>query len=233
MSPTHVQVSAATVKTEETATAPPLQEPEPAPAIEPKAEPEAAAPTEPERILLWGVPLLGDERSDVVLLKFLWARDFKPKEALAMIKSTVRWRKEFGVEALPEEDLGVAVARLEEFVYMHGTGRDGHPVCYNLYGKLGRRKELYEAAFANEEKRKRFLRWRVQFMERSIKKFVDFSPSGVCTFLQVNDLKNSPGLLKREVWIATNKALQLLQDNYPEFVTKQVINSITIRPKQS
>ncbi|OWM85098.1 hypothetical protein CDL15_Pgr027885 [Punica granatum] len=209
------EVSTATIKTEE---------PTAAPAPEPTAEPEAVPPSESEEVSLWGVPLLGDEKSDVILLKFLRARDFKPKEALAMIKSTVRWRKEFGIEALLGEDLGAA--GLEEVVYMHRADRDGHPVCYNMYGELGRRKELYETVFADEEKRKRFLKWRVQFMERSIEKHIDFSPTGVCTFVQVNDLKNSPGLLRREVWAATNKVLQLLQDNYPEFVAKQVFINV-------
>lgn len=59
-------------------------------------------------------------------------------------------------------------------------------------------------------------------MESAIEKHLDFRPHGVCTFVQVNDMKNGPGILKREVWAATNKAVQLLQDNYPEFVAKQV-----------
>ena len=59
----------------------------------------------PEEVEIWGIPLLGDERSDVILLKFLRARDFKVKEALNMIRNTVRWRKEFGIEGLVEEDL--------------------------------------------------------------------------------------------------------------------------------
>ncbi|KAI3826392.1 hypothetical protein L1987_00440 [Smallanthus sonchifolius] len=75
--------------------------------------------------------------------------------------------------------------------------------------------------FSDDEKRLRFLRWRIQFLERSIRK-LDFSPGGVNTIFQVNDLKNSPGPAKRELRLATGQALQLLQDNYPEFVAKQV-----------
>lgn len=62
-------------------------------------------------------------------------------------------------------------------------------------------------------------------MEKSIRK-LDFSPDGICTFVQVNDLKNSPGPFKRELRTATNQALQLLQDNYPEFVAKQVFINV-------
>jgi hypothetical protein len=103
---------------------------------------------------------------------------------------------------------------------MHGYDREGHPVCYNVYGEF-QNKELYQKTFSDEEKRLKFLRWRIQFLERSIRK-LDFSPSGISTVFQVNDLKNSPGPGKRELRLATKQALLLLQDNYPEFVAKQV-----------
>ncbi|KAK7275542.1 hypothetical protein RIF29_16661 [Crotalaria pallida] len=44
----------------------------------------------------------------------------------------------------------------------------------------------------------------------------------VNTSVQVNDLHNSPGPAKHELRQTTNQALQLLQDNYPEFIAKQV-----------
>ncbi|OWM65723.1 hypothetical protein CDL15_Pgr015147 [Punica granatum] len=185
------------------------------------AEVPTPPPPPPEQVFIWGIPLLGDERSDVVLLKFLRARDFKVKDAFAMIKNMVRWRKEFGIEALLEEDLG---CDLEKVVFMHGSDKKGHPVCYNVFGEF-RDKELYQNTFSDEEKRKKFLKWRIQFLEKSIRK-LDFSPNGVCTIVQVNDLKNSPGLAKRELRLATNQALQLLQDNYPEFLAKQVFINV-------
>lgn len=172
---------------------------------------------EAEEVSIWGVPLLKDDRSDVILLKFLRARDFKVNDAFVMIRNTIKWKKEFGVDALIDEDLG---DEWEKVVFMHGYDRDEHPVCYNVYGEF-QNKELYAKAFSDEEKRAKFLRWRIQFLERSIRK-LDFSPGGVCTIFQVNDLKNSPGPAKRELRLATKQALQLLQDNYPEFVAKQV-----------
>lgn len=172
----------------------------------------------PEEVSIWGIPLLADERSDVVLLKFLRARDFKVKDAFTMIKNTVRWRKQFGIDELVEEDS--ESDGLEKVVFMHGVDKEGHPVCYNVYGEF-RSKELYQKTFSDEEKRQRFLRWRIRFLEKSIRK-LDFTPGGVCTIVQVNDLKNSPGPGKWELRHATKQALQLLQDNYPEFVAKQV-----------
>ncbi|KAL1324869.1 hypothetical protein HN51_034990 [Arachis hypogaea] len=170
-----------------------------------------------EDVSIWGVPLLKDERTDVILLKFLRARDFKVKDAFAMINNTLRWRKDFNIDALLDDDLG---DDMDKVVFMHGHSREGHPVCYNVYGEF-QNKDLYDKTFSTEEKRNNFLRWRIQFLERSIRK-LDFTPGGINTIFQVNDLKNSPGPAKRELRLATKQALQLLQDNYPEFVAKQV-----------
>ncbi|CAN0890097.1 PATL3 [Linum grandiflorum] len=181
---------------------------------------EAAASSSSE-VSIWGIPLLKDDRSDVVLLKFLRARDFKVKEAFVMLKNTIQWRKEFKIEELVEEDLG---DDLEKVVFMHGHDRDCHPVCYNVFGEF-QNKELYQKTFSDEEKRTKFLRWRIQFLEKSIRN-LDFRPGGVSTIFQVNDLKNSPGPGKKELRLATKQAVQLLQDNYPEFVAKQVFINV-------
>ncbi|KAF9593671.1 hypothetical protein IFM89_024488 [Coptis chinensis] len=154
----------------------------------------------PEEVFTWGIPLIGDEKSDTILLKFLRACDFKVKDTFTMVKNTVLWRKEFGIEGLHDEDLGTD---LEKVVFMNGFDKEGLPVCYNVYGEF-QNKELYQKSFSDEEK------------------------SGICTIVQVNDLKNSPGPLKTELRHATNKALSILR-NYPEFVAKQVF----IRPNQS
>ncbi|CAL0319773.1 unnamed protein product [Lupinus luteus] len=177
----------------------------------------------PEEVSIWGIPLLSDEKSDVILLKFLRARDFKVKEAFTMIKNTIKWRNEFGIDGLLEEE-NLVDDDLEKVVYMHGFDKEGHPVCYNIYGEF-QNKEVYKKTFSDEEKREKFLKWRIQFLERSIRK-LDFTPGGISTIVQVNDLKNSPGPGKWELRQATKQALQLLQDNYPEFVAKQVFINV-------
>ncbi|KAL1534141.1 Patellin-3 [Salvia divinorum] len=174
-----------------------------------------------EEVSIWGVPLLKDERSDVVLLKFLRARDFDVRNAYVMLSSTIKWRRDFRVDQLLKEDLG---DDLEKVVFMHGHDKVGHPVCYNVYGEF-QNEELYMKIFADEEKRWRFLRWRIQFLEASIRK-LDFSPGGINTIFQVSDLMNSPGPGKKELRIATKQALEILQDNYPEFVAKQVFINV-------
>ncbi|XP_038709607.1 patellin-3-like isoform X1 [Tripterygium wilfordii] len=213
---TVVSVATSSAAAAEPETSAPAKESEPAAPAEDPKEPEV--PLTPEEIFIWGIPLLQDERSDVILLKFLRARDFRVKDAFTMIKNTVRWRKEFGIEALLDEDLG---NELEKVVFMQGFDKENHPVCYNVYGAF-EDKELYQNSFSDEEKRVKFLRWRIQFLEQSIRK-LDFSPSGINTIVQVNDLKNFPGIFKRDLRNATNQALSLLQDNYPEFVAKQFL----------
>ncbi|KAE8778797.1 patellin-3-like [Hordeum vulgare] len=181
-----------------------------------------AAP-EPKEELIWGVPLVGgDERTDTVLLKFLRAREFKVKEAMAMLKAAVLWRKSFGIDALLDADLGVP--ELENVVFYRGADREGHPVCYNVYSEF-QDKDLYEKAFGDDEKRERFLKWRIQLLERGIREQLDFSPSGICSMVQVTDLKNSPPMLGKHRAV-TRQALALLQDNYPEFIAKKVFINV-------
>ncbi|OVA10930.1 CRAL-TRIO domain [Macleaya cordata] len=179
-------------------------------------EEEEVPPPPPEEVSIYGIPLLADERSDVILQKFLRARDFKVKEAFTMIKNVVRWRKEFGIEELLEEDLG---NDFEKVVFMDGVDKEGHPVCYNVFGEFSN-KDLQKTFTAEK-----FLRWRIQFLEKSIRK-LDFTPGGISTLVQVNDLKNSPGPFQKELRVATNQAVTLLQDNYPEFVAKQIFVNV-------
>ncbi|KAI4366804.1 hypothetical protein MLD38_022628 [Melastoma candidum] len=138
-----------------------------------------------------------------------------------MLKNTVIWRKEFGIESLLEEDLGT---ELNKVVVSHGVDKEGHTVCYNVFGEF-QNKELYQNTLADEKKWKKFLKWRIQFLEKSFRK-LDFSPTGINTIVQVNDLKNSPLITKKELRLATRQAVQLLQDNYPEFVARQVFINV-------
>ena len=157
------------------------------------------------------------EGTDVILLKFLRAREFKVNEAFEMLKRTLVWRKNFKIGDILDEDLE---EDLDNAAYMKGIDRENHPVCYNIFGVFGN-EELYQKVFGSEEKREQFLRWRFQFMEKGIKK-LSFQPGGVSSILQVYDLKNCPGPSKKEIRNATYKAIGLLQDNYPELVVKNV-----------
>ncbi|KAL3628252.1 hypothetical protein CASFOL_027298 [Castilleja foliolosa] len=94
--------------------------------------------------IIWGIPhfpaknsTAGDElRSDVILLKFLCARDFKVQDSLDMLLKSLSWRKDFQTDAVLDEDLGLKELEGVVASYMHGHDRAGHPVCYNAYGIL-------------------------------------------------------------------------------------------------
>ncbi|CAA0832270.1 Patellin-4 [Striga hermonthica] len=179
---------------------------------------------EPDSFSIWGIPLLpskGDERTDVVLLKFLRAREFKINDSFEMLTKTLQWRKEFKVHTILDEEFG---PDLGPVAYMSGTDFRGHPICYNIFGVL-EKGEVYEKLLASDEKRERFLRWRVQLMEKGVEK-LDFRPGGVNSLVQINDMKNSPGLSRKEVRAVVNKAVALLQDNYPEFVAKNIFINV-------
>lgn len=167
---------------------------------------------------MWGIPLLsGDEKADVILLKFLRARDFKVSDSFHMLEKCLAWRKEFKADSVAEEELGLE--ELEGVVaYMHGYDREGHPVCYNAYGVF-RDKDMCERVFGDEEKLNKFLRWRVQVMERGIN-LLHFKPGGINSIIQVTDLKDMP---KRDLRVVSNQILSLFQDNYPEMVARKVL----------
>ncbi|KAJ7551408.1 hypothetical protein O6H91_06G014000 [Diphasiastrum complanatum] len=177
-----------------------------------------------EDISLWGVPLLpskGDPNTDVILLKFLRARDSKVGNAFAMLKDTILWRKKFGADSILEEELGTD---FEGLAYLHGFDKEGHPVSYNIFGALND-KDLYQKAFGDQSKTEKFLRWRVQLLEKSIE-LLNFSPGGANALVQVIDLKDSPWPAKKELRLFINQALNLLQDNYPELVVKNVLINV-------
>uniref|UniRef100_A0A2N9H3M5 CRAL-TRIO domain-containing protein n=1 Tax=Fagus sylvatica TaxID=28930 RepID=A0A2N9H3M5_FAGSY len=94
----------------------------------------------------------------------------------------------------------------------------GEGFCPNLISD-----KLYQNTFSTEEKRHKFLKWRIQFLEKSIRN-LDFSPIGISSIVQVNDFKNSFGIGRRELWQATKLTIQLFQDNYPEFLAKQAVD---------
>ncbi|KAL0695805.1 hypothetical protein Bca4012_062985 [Brassica carinata] len=175
-------------------------------------------------IELWGVPLLpskGAEGTDVILLKFLRARDFKVNEAFEMLKKTLKWRKEEKIDSILGEEFGEDLASA---AYMNGLDLESRPVCYNIYSVFGN-EELYQRTFGSEQSRDNLLKWRFQLMEKGIQK-LDLKPGGVTSLLQIHDLKNCPGLWKKELWLAIKNAIVALQDNYPELVSRNVFINV-------
>ncbi|CAN6220439.1 unnamed protein product [Urochloa humidicola] len=192
-------------------------------------EEKPAATVVDKDIALWGVPLLpskGDEATDVVLLKFLRARDFKAGAAFEMLRRTLRWRRDWpGFSAAGDADAdGDLPEELAGACYLDGADRGGHPVCYNAMGVFAD-DAVYKKALGTEEGKARFLRWRVRAMERHVAE-LDLKPGGAASLLQVTDLKNSPGPAKKDFRVAVKQVLDLFQDNYPELVARNILINV-------
>ncbi|KAK9684951.1 hypothetical protein RND81_10G245200 [Saponaria officinalis] len=176
-------------------------------------------------ISLWGVPLLpskGHEGTDIILLKFLKAQAYKVNEALESLRQTLIWRAKEGIDHIMEENLGDE-DELDKVIFVESSDREGHPLCFNLYGAFTN-KALYKKTFGTEKNRREFLRWRIQFMEKSIKK-LSFKIGGVDSFLVISDMKNAPGLANGigELGPISKDAVSIFQQYYPELIYKHIV----------
>ena len=101
---------------------------------------------------------------------------------------------------------------------MHGFDKEGHLVYYNVFGAF-KDMELHQNYYGDEEKRVKFFRWRIQFLEKSIKNLI----SVLMAFAQLLRSMVSRillDMLKRELRQATNQVVAILQDDYLELVAK-------------
>ncbi|KAK8711654.1 hypothetical protein V6N13_146929 [Hibiscus sabdariffa] len=179
-----------------------------------------------KEIKLWGVPLLpskGHEGTDIVLLKFLKAKDYKVHEAFEMLLRTLKWRKEFKADGIVDENLGLD---FDNLAYLESRDKEGHPLFYNMYGALKDKQTQYKI-LESEEMRKRFLRWRVQHMEKAIQE-LEFEAGGTNSVVPIIDLKQSPGPTTKKLHSVFRKSWKLLQDHYPELIHKNIIINVPL-----
>ncbi|PIA14997.1 CRAL/TRIO domain-containing protein, partial [Coemansia reversa NRRL 1564] len=181
------------------------------------------ASTKPVNASLWGIPLLSesdsetperDLRLDVILAKFVKARNNDVEKAREMLTNTLKWRAEFGVDGILEETFPEDVFGKVGYLYGHDTA--GRPVTYNFYGGLDNK-----LVFGDLD---RFLRWRVQLHERGMQQldFVD-----VADMLQVHDYEGV-GLLSYDKFArtASRATVQLMTDNYPETLNTKIFANV-------
>ncbi|RDX41560.1 CRAL/TRIO domain-containing protein [Lentinus brumalis] len=166
----------------------------------------------PTSITLWGVELstIPNAKASVILAKFLRARSLNVQQAADMLVATLKWRDEFKIDEIMQEKFDPEVFGKLGVVY--GKDKEGHPVTYNLYGAV---KDL-KAVFGDVQK---FLRWRVQFMEESIK-LLDFET--VDQMVQIHDYEGV-SLTQRDAQqkAAAKEATSIFQNHYPEFLSRK------------
>lgn len=171
-------------------------------------------------ITLWGVPLLptkGHEGTDVVLMKFLKAKDYKVSEAFSMLCKVMKWRRDFKVDGILDEKMR---PEFESMWRINSTDKEGRPLCYLSFRDL-QNKEFKKKLFRADGKLEEFLRWRVQCIEKAIQE-LNFAPGGATCFFQITDWKNTPRHNIKELLWLCRKLLNLLRDYYPGLVYKNV-----------
>ncbi|XVF72003.1 hypothetical protein PTKIN_Ptkin12aG0086400 [Pterospermum kingtungense] len=192
----------------------------------PSRDGSAKAIEQLKEITLWGVPLMPSKRhegTDIVLSKFLKAKDYKVHEAFEMLRKTLNWRKEFKADEILDESLG---SDFENLASLDSRDKEGRPVYYNIYGAL-RDKQMHSKILSSEENSEKFIRWRVQYMEKSIKE-LNFEPGGTNSVVQIIDLKNSSGPATKELRAVCRKSWMLLQDHYPELIHRNIIINVPL-----
>ncbi|CAN0927378.1 PATL5 [Linum grandiflorum] len=164
-----------------------------------------------------------DDRTDVILLKFLRAKDFEVRDAFEMLSRTILWRKKHRIDQLhlededEDEEYSKAFGRV---FFMSGQNMEGHPVCCIVYSPF-LDKELYDEAFSDIAKRQRFFRWRIMFVEKIMRK-LDFRANGISSIVLVVDLKHYTSL-EDTVFKAFGSTYRLLLDYYPGFVERRIM----------
>uniref|UniRef100_A0A803M518 CRAL/TRIO N-terminal domain-containing protein n=1 Tax=Chenopodium quinoa TaxID=63459 RepID=A0A803M518_CHEQI len=169
---------------------------------------------------IWGVPLLGDNRSDTIILKFLKAKNFEVFDAYAMIRNTLLWRNEVGIELLLQDDVGIHDNK--SVMFTHGYDKEGYPVWYLVLEDVLINNRSQITLYDVQEGRN-FFRWLIKFTEKNIRKIV-CSTRGDDSILLVIDLKSLTRYGNRDLYKVIYKYLQMLSDYYPEFVAKQFLS---------
>ncbi|KAJ2874890.1 Non-classical phosphatidylinositol transfer protein (PITP), partial [Coemansia aciculifera] len=175
---------------------------------------------------IWGVPLLPltsdnneeeeerDIRVDVILHKFLKARNGDIALARQMLTNALKWRAEFNIAGILEEEFPEDVFGKVGFI--HGHDEQGRPVTYNFYGNLDNKQ-----VFGDLD---RFLRWRVQLHERGMR-MLDFI--NVTDMIQVHDYDGVSVFGYDKFARAASKAtVQLMSDNYPETLATKIFANV-------
>ncbi|KAK1356684.1 Patellin-4 like [Heracleum sosnowskyi] len=180
-------------------------------------------------LTLWNIPLLpskGHEGTDVILMKFLKARDLKAIEAFNMLQKALKWRRRLKIDKILDEDFG---PDLENAGYIDSRDKKGHPVCYIAHGISGW-KDIHkhkERSSVKVQKRVAFLRWNIKFMEKCIQ-HIDFRPDGAKSVFRVVDLYHAPANAIKELRFFFRRILIVFGENYPGIVFRYVFINVPL-----
>ncbi|CAN0927381.1 PATL5 [Linum grandiflorum] len=169
-----------------------------------------------------------DDKTDMILLKFLRAKDFEVQDAFKMFSRTILWRKKHRINKLhlEDEDEDEEYSKVFERVFfMSEQNMEGHSVWCMVY-RAFLDNELYHKAFSDKAKRQRFLKWKIRFVEKIMRK-LDFRANGISSNVLIMDLKNFTSL-EETAFKAFESTLRMLLDYYPEFVERKIMINLRL-----
>ena len=142
-----------------------------------------------------------------------------------MLIKSLEWRKSYGAYSIVEQDLGFKT--LENRVsYNMNCDKEDRSVCYTNYSDFfevvvsgGEYTSLYNKIFKIYENKEKFIRWRIQVIERLIR-MLSFKPGEVHSIVLVQDYNHK---FTRHLTDVDNKVCSILQDNYPGMISYKVL----------
>ncbi|KAA8498150.1 Patellin-6 [Porphyridium purpureum] len=158
-------------------------------------------------------------KQDVVLLKFLRAREFDVDAAWNMLEKSMRWRHEFGADKVADDLTNPEFAAdMRGFGCVFGRDREANPVTWNFYGAMDPNAELDIETF---------IRWRVALHETAMR-MLDFSaPDGrEPRISQVHDYENASMSAAGNMRAASKRIIAIFQDNYPELLAVKLFCNV-------
>jgi hypothetical protein len=102
----------------------------------------------------------------------------------------------------------------------YGKDKHGHPITWNFYGVMD------DSIYATDENVNRFIRWRIQLMERAIAKLDFNGPEALTYITQIHDYEGASMRPKGRMREATKKIIALFSSNYPEFLSQKLFVNV-------
>ncbi|KAN0042858.1 hypothetical protein ACTA71_010488 [Dictyostelium dimigraforme] len=173
-----------------------------------------------ETLKIWNINLENDSKErDIILLKFLRAREFKFENSKQMLIDSLIWRKQNQVdgEKIVNEEFPEYYKNIGT---IYKTDKDGRPVMINHYHAIDP-----EVIFKDGVDQ--FVRWKVQQMEIAIRETLIPSQWEIEDLIVIHDYKDCSFFrMDPRIKQASNQTIQTLQNNYPEFLARKFFINI-------
>ncbi|EAL72361.1 cellular retinaldehyde-binding/triple function domain-containing protein [Dictyostelium discoideum AX4] len=176
---------------------------------------------EEKHLKIWNINLENDSKErDIILLKFLRAREFKIENSKQMLIDCLIWRKQNQVddyekivnEAFPDYYKNIGT--------IFKTDKEGRPVMINHYHAINP-----DVIFKDGVDQ--FVRWKVQQMEIAIRDTLIPSQWEIEDLIVIHDYKDCSFFrMDPRIKQASNQTIQTLQNNYPEFLARKFFINI-------